>query len=103
MISEMITTAIETVTIAAAAATIRDSESKYFSNVLIGGFPLLDLCLIRSADIEQSPAATVGRRDRENAQLLKFVFVSVDDLSSRPPNGLNCLSQHWCGFFLHIF
>ena len=45
MISEMITTAIETVTIAAVAATIRDSESKYFSNVLIGGFPLLDLCL----------------------------------------------------------
>jgi len=37
MISEMITTAIETVTIAAAPAIIRDSESKYFSNVLIGG------------------------------------------------------------------
>ena len=37
MISEMITTAIETVTIAAAPATIRDSESKYFSNDLIGG------------------------------------------------------------------
>ena len=42
IISEIITTAIETVTMAAAPAITRDSESKYFSNVLIEGLRLLN-------------------------------------------------------------
>jgi len=43
MISEMITTAIETVNKAAAAATTRDSQSRHFRSVLILGIPRFGL------------------------------------------------------------